>query len=161
MSLGTFIGGPYSGVYGSGPTAMGLVRDGFRYRQDVAESEVRGDAYGDSILDTFYRGGNAFLTLVGCEYSKMTGLAFLFGGGTFGNMGLVGRSSESQVAVAVVLSATSGTPAAASPASVTASKAVVTSSVDLDFASRLREVPLTLRLFPYTSSSNTVWATVT
>lgn len=164
MSLGTFVGGPYVTAYGSGPTSIGLTEDGIRYRQAIHKAAVRADAYGDSVIDEFYRGGDVHLTLVGLEYGAgLKALLYPFSPtpGQIGKMGLVGRSVESQIASAIVLSAIAGTPAATNPASLTAAKACIEGEVDFELAARLRRIPVTMRCYPYTSNSETVWCVVT
>jgi hypothetical protein len=56
-----------------------------------------------------------------------------------------------------------GTPAAAAPASLTATYAVTAAGQDLQmtFHTVLREVPLVFQLLPYSSSGKTVWFILT
>lgn len=154
MSLGSFVGGWYTGAFAA--SALGLTRDGFRYRQDILAQEIRGDAYGDSIIDMIYRGGNAMITLVGIEYDSMATQAFSVGGAA-GRMGVVGRLFEPNTAGSLVL--TRGSAATtATPTTVTASKGNPVGQLEFNMENRLREFPLSFQLFPYASGGNTVWS---
>jgi hypothetical protein len=159
LSLGNFIGGPYTLVHGSTPVSVGLLQDGIRITTEFSLAPFSGDQYGDSVLGAFYRGGNTFVSFGGLEYTSMLPSVFQQSAGTPGRMGLVGREIESQFAQPVVASAVSGTPAATSPATVTASKAGMTGQANWEMASRLRTLSVQMQLFPYTASGNVVWYT--
>lgn len=159
MSLGTFIGGPYTLVHGSTPVSVGLLQDGIRISTDFAMAPFSGDQYGDSVLGAFYRGGNTYINFGGLEYTAMLPAVFQSSVGVPGRMGLVGRELESQVSQPVVASAVSGTPAATSPATVTSSKAAMMGRADWEMASRLRTLSVQMQCFPYVVSSNVVWYT--
>jgi len=160
MALATCISGPYTATWNS--SDVGQQEDGFRLRQQVNKQIVRSNSYGDSAIDGVYRGGDVFLSFTGIEYSAAK--AVLWPYGSFGTMGQVGRLDQgSSLAAAAVLTAVAGTPAAATPASLTASQAIIDENLnsELLFASRLRVVPITMRCYPYTSSSNTIWFSTT
>lgn len=163
MALASLISGPYSGTWNS--TDVGQQEDGFRLRQQVNKQTVRSNSYGDSAIDAVYRGGDCFLIFTGIEFLVMKAVMWPYG--AFGVMGQVGRLDVgSSIAQAAVLTAVSGTTAYAASgavATLTATQSIVDENLNAEmaFASRLRVVPVTMRLYPYTSSSNTVWFTVT
>ncbi len=151
MGLVALIAGPYTGTWSG--TSVGLVDDGFRLRLGVNKELVKGDAYGDSAIDGVYRGGDVFLTLTCIEYGAA--IAVFWPYGTLGVMGQVGRSDVgSTIAAATVLTVVSGTTAASTPASLTASQSIISEdyNAELAFRSGNRPVPITLRCYPYSST---------
>jgi len=165
MPLGTFIAGPYAGTYNAG--ALGLTQDGFEVRLR-AEHELIADSdvYGQSVIDMVYRGGNCLVSMLGIEFGKMGNKSAIWPYGAinnttlgsvpaFGFMGTVGRLAVgSSMIKAFVLTAISGTTAAASPATMTANQAIQADGAEAQYmmTSRNRVVPLTLRLLPYTTT---------
>jgi hypothetical protein len=147
MGLDTFIAGRYSSTYNSVDT--GISETGYEIQFESKAREIaESDAYGESIIDIIYRGGN--------HYCQFTSLAYKAGStspfwpwGSLGVMGVIGRIG-SNVASAHVLTAVAGTPAAAAPASVTAAGAILApnSPARLLFNSVLRTVPVRLLYLP-------------
>ena len=159
MALLAVIAGPYSNTYSG--TSLGAVEDGFRVRQSVNKEVVnKSDSYGDSAIDGVFRGGDVLITLVGLEYTAA--MAAFWPYGVFGIMGQVGRMDVgSTIAAATVLTAISGTTAAATPTSLTASQTIIDENFnqELLFRSGQRNVPITLRCYPY-SSTGIRWFTI-
>lgn len=121
--------------------------------QRVSKRLITGDAYADSAIDGIYRGGNVFLTFVGMEYASAIAVFTIYG--AVGILGQVGRLDVgSTIAAATVLTAVSGTTAAAAPATLTASQSIIAEDLNMElvYASKERYVPLTLRLYPYSST---------
>lgn len=124
------------------------------------------DLYGMSTIDAVVRGGDAFYQANFREYKagSLTQFTTPFGG----TLGLLVNAANpigvlaSGLAKALVLTSTTGTPAAAAPATLTASKALLAENypVKLLFDSRLREVPIRMRLYPYVST-DTIWFSTT
>lgn len=163
-NLGTFIDGAYGGTYDA--VSIGPTENGFRLRKSVSGRTIEeSDQYGGTLLDYFYRGGSCRLSCDAMEYKPGTIAPFW----PWGAMGQVITSANpigrraSDVAKAVVLTSTANTPAAAAPASLTATYAIVAPGQDLnlDFHTVLRTVPIILQLLPYASSGNTVWFVLT
>lgn len=150
-----FIAGPYTATWNG--SALGHTENGFALRVSSAAELITADAYGDSVLDGVYRGGNYFVQVVGLEYSSALTAAF-WPYGAFGVHGQAGRLMTA-IAAPLVLTATAGTPAANSPATLTASKAILAEGQNLEtlLACRLRKLPVLWRLLPYTSSGSTIW----
>lgn len=111
------------------------------------------DTYGESTYDLLYRGVDVFYSTTSLEYKAgSTGPSVPFA--ALGLMGVIGQLG-SGVAQALVMTATAGTPAAASPATLTAAAAVLAPgfSPKYLFDSRLREAPIKLQFLPTTISS--------
>ena len=169
MSLGSFIAGPYTSAFNS--SSLGLMQDGFEVSIRPEEELVnQSDIYGDSVIDSVYRGGNCMLSMIGLEFSTLftKSAPWPFGDlntsslPAFGFMGIVGRMAMgSSLTAALVLTSvnttTLGTTPLASPATMTASAAKVAEGTDLRYlmTSRLRTLPLTMRLFPYEATNPT------
>lgn len=158
MPLVSAVSGPYTSTLGA--VDLGVTQDGFRLLMQVSKEAVRGDKYGDSIIDYVYRGGNVNLIARGIEYTKMMNAFWPYG--SLGVMGQAGRMDQaSSLTGSAVLTAVAGTPAASTPASLTGQQSTVDQNFrgDLEFASKLRSVPLGLSLLPYSSGGNVVWFT--
>lgn len=161
MALAAVIAGPYGAAWGSGPTSLGMSEDGVRLRQQVSKQLITSDSYGDSVIDGVFRGGQVFMTMVGIEYAAA--VAAMWPYGALGVMGQVGRLDfGSSVAQQAVLTAVSGTTASTAPATLTAAQTAPDENLnaELQFASRARYVPVSLRCYPY-SSSGVRWFSTT
>jgi len=164
MALGTYISGAYTGTYNA--TAIGQTNDGYTLSVGAkAEMIDSSDAYANTTLDFVWRGGQARMRFTAKEFTAGN-QAILWPYGSFGVLsstsGPVGRLA-SDIAAAFVLTATANTPAATSPATQTASKAILSPDYETQtlFDSRLRQLPIELMLLPYTSSSNVIFASRT
>lgn len=165
MALGTFIAGRMSAVYNA--VDVGITRQGHEIEiQLKAELIDETDLYGLSVIDAILRGGDAFYNAVFREY-KAGSISCLTTPFT-GTLGVLTSAAAplgtlaSDKALALVLTATTGTPAAAAPATLTASKALLAENypVKIISDSRLKELPIRMRLFPYVST-NTIWFSTT
>ena len=156
------ISGSYSVAWNS--TAMGKDESGVRLISRNHQAPVRSDYYGDSLLDLIYRGQDVSAMFTSLEYSNSPLGAGWPWAATWGQMGVVGRlACGSSIAQPLVLTAVTGTPAAASPATITGSKAIVAEghSLELLFANQVRTVPLAWNLLPYTSGDTVLWFSTT
>lgn len=163
MALDTFIAGAYSASYAAAD--VGVSRTGYDLQHTPkAEMVDETDAYGLSTVDWIYRGGDAFVNFTSRAYKAGSIAAFW----PYGALGVISTSAApiarlaSAIAGAFVLSATANTPAATSPASLTANLALLAPNFDarLLYDSRLRDVPCRLQLLPF-SSSGIKWYTLT
>lgn len=150
MALDTFVAGAYLHTFAG--ASSGLSEDGYTLDQEMPQEEVRGDYYGESVIDAVIRGGNVLLQFDSLAY-KAGSIAAMLPGSSLGAMPQPGLLAT-DLASASVLSATAGTPAANAPASLVASKSLVApgQNSQLRYQSRLRKVPVRLRLYPYISS---------
>ncbi len=162
MPLATLIAGRMSATYNS--VDVGITRQGHEIEiQLKAEMIDESDLYGLSTIDALLRGGDAFYSATFREYKagSISVLTRPFGG----TLGLLTNAANpmgvlaSDKAQALVLTATANTPAASSPASLTASKALLAENypVKIVHDSRLKELPVRMRLYPYASSSDTIF----
>jgi len=164
MALGTYIAGAYTSTYNA--VSVGQTNDGYTLGVSAkAEMIDSSDSYANTVLDYVYRGGQARLRFTAKEFTSGN-QTILWPFGSFGVLsstsGPIGRLA-SDIASAFVLTSTAGTPAAAAPATQTASKAIISPDYETQtlFDSRLRQLPVELMLLPYTSSSNVIFASRT
>lgn len=158
------IGGRYSCTYNA--VDVGISEEGYRIFAALKEEVINeSDAFGGSLLDYFYRGGDWSIQAESKEY-KAGSISPFWPWGALGQMtgsgAPIGRLASS-VAKALVLTAVAGTPAATSPATVTAANAVLAPGQNgsLLFNSKLRRVPIFLAMLPYTSGGNVIWLVTT
>lgn len=154
----TFIAGQYTVTYNG--VAMGIMEgdDGVPTIEQTSHGEeIRNtDAYGKSLIDVIYQGADWFAQYMCMEY-KAGPISAFWPFGAVGVMGVIGRI-EQDLAAALVLTAIAGTPAAASPATLTAAKAILAPGFNtkLLYGPTLRKVPIRQVLLPYVSGS-TIW----
>jgi hypothetical protein len=171
VALDTFVAGRYSNTYNA--VDVGISDQGINLQQESRWEEIASsDAYGDSIIDGVYRGGNVFFDYE-CKAYKAGSQTPFWPWGTLGVMQAVGSAPTpigrlaSGVASATVLTAVAGTPAATSPATLTASKSILApnSPARLLFHTRLRQVPIRLLALPSDATNGgtttTTWFTTT
>ena len=161
MALDTFVAGRYSTTYNS--VDVGITEEGYELQQDAkAQQIVPSDAYGDSIIDLVYRGGDVYLQFEGKAY-KAGAITPFWPWGALGVMGIIGRLA-SAVALSTVMTATTGTPAAAAPATWTGLLSILAPNnpARLLYNSKLRTVPIRLLILPGDSGGGVIkWFTQT
>ncbi len=174
MPLITVTAGRYSGTYAAsnyGQTLdMGLTNDnGYELSWVTHQDEVRGtDAYGNSLLQTIYRGADWRLRALFKEYRQANMNAAWNFGRAANNalspvMGVIARLGT-DIGHAIVLTSTAGTPAATNPTSLTALSVVSAPGANhsIGFTSKERTVPVELVLLPYDIGGGTpAWFTCT
>jgi hypothetical protein len=151
----SFISGAYTATYNA--TTLGRIQAGFNVIHSVNKQLVTGDNEGRAPQDAVMRGHNCLITftLMEVEVNSAIKLAYWPWSATFGNYGTVGRTDVgSSLAKQLILTAVAGTPAATSPATLTAPLAICAEDqpIRVSFAPELRAVTLTMRLYP--SSGN-------
>lgn len=152
MALDTFVAGQYTTTHNA--VSVGITEEGFELQQDSkAQNVTPTDAYGESIIDFVYRGGDVYIQFEGKAY-KAGSIAPFWPWGTLGAMGVIGRLA-SNVASATVMTALAGTPAASAPSSVTTTLTILAPNnpARLLYNSKLRTVPVRLLVLPYDSGS--------
>lgn len=148
MAVDTFVAGAYTSTYNA--VAVGIQKEGFELQKEFRGEEIaESDVFGESLIDFIHRGMRVYLQFEGLAY-KAGSITPFWPWGALGLVGVVARLA-SNVAAAHVLTATAGTPAAASPATLTASKAILAPNnpASLLFNSKLRTVPIRLALLLY------------
>lgn len=170
MATSNFIAGKYTITFGATPGAVGQTRDGIRTNYTIFKQLITGDSFAQAPQNAVYQGAELFTQFTAIEYNaaKMGALLFPYSGtpGTYFDMGLIGRldvldlALTNNIAQQLILTALAGTPAAASPATITLPLSVLAEGfpVEILFAPALREVPLRLRQYPNASG---VFGTVT
>lgn len=169
MGLGTFIAGRYTGTYNA--VDVGICKEGYELELDTELDDIgETDAWGGTVIDGIWRGGNCHLQFTSEEAGAGALASFWPYGGALGSAGVLGILVDtaaatpfpmgqlaSNIALAMLLTVVAGTPAAASIATLTASKALLAKNYNgkLLFNSKLREVPVRLRCYPYTSGTVT------
>lgn len=182
MALITAVAGPYTTTYspgagatgaGAGALAQGITADdGFTLRWTIHKQRIGNDGtdqYGQSLLESIYRGADWMLNYLCREYSiNNTNAAWPYGRvaavALSPQMGVIGRADDQQsISGAVVMTAVTGTPAATNPATLTAAHAIAQDGIQyaLSFTSKIRETPVHLKLYPYDSSGNKIWFATT
>jgi hypothetical protein len=162
MALESFVAGDYSSTWdpvgGTAATDLGVTEGGYEISvRHEGEAIGETDRYGASVVDGVHRGYNVACQLTALEWTAGVLLAaFPYSavigatGAGYLSAGVIGRL-WSAVAGPMVLTATSGTPAAAAPATLTATLAIVHEGFDfrMVFDSKLRKTPLRFRFLPY------------
>lgn len=178
MALDVFVAGRYSGAYNS--LDVGITRDGFELTIDTELEDIgETDAWGRTVLDALFQGANCFVQFVSTAWKSGSLAAFYPWGGALGGAGVLGvlydstqtakapiATLASAAALPLVLTSTAGTPAAQTGPianTLTASYALLAKNNNsrLLFNSKLREVPVRLRLYPYSSGGITRWFSYT
>lgn len=174
MALGTFIAGRYSSTYdppgGTAAADVGIAEEGYELSWTYSvEPIAQSDSHGDAFMDGVFRGiSNCFIQANSLEakagsYNPVTPWSILAPSGTtYLGPGVIGRLM-SDVAGILILTSTAGTPAVSSPATMTATYAILAENYDvrLLFHSKLRKVPIRWRILPYSDSGTIKYVTAT
>lgn len=165
-ALATFIAGRFSATYNA--VDVGITRQGHEIEITLKQETINeSDLYGLTTVDAVVRGGDAFYQAEFREYKSGSISCFTqpftaAAGGIFSTAKPIGGLA-SGLAQALVMTATANTPAAATPATLTASLALLAEGypVKLLFDSRLRPVPIRMQLYPSVSTGTGTWYTQT
>jgi hypothetical protein len=164
MALITPVAGAYTATYeapGGSALALGIQDDnGFELSVVPKGQDINlTDQYGMTLLDGIYRGMDCRLRHKTEEWSD--GLMAVLT--TYGDviadpspsfaLGVVGINYVT-LSGTLVLTSTSGTPAATSPATLTATQALLSANNNftIGFTSKIREVPIEYMLLPYAAT---------
>jgi hypothetical protein len=183
MALIVAVAGAYTGTWtpasvggasgaGGGAAALGILSDDGWELSWVVHQQMIGsdgtDRYGQSLLETVYRGADWTMRFRCREYGTAAmNVAWTWGrvagGGALAPlMGIISRLGET-IAGAIILTNTTGTPAAGNPATLTAAECQMASGTvfGTTFTSKIRELPIHVVMFPYVSGADIVWFTTT
>ncbi len=145
------IAGPYTVTWNS--TSVGIFLGDENVPsiivRNLEEPIANSDKYGKTKIDGIHMGQMWIFQGVLMEYSKGTPVVDPFG--TFGSaLGVIGVLRWT-LAKALVLTAVSGTSAAATPATLTSNKTIQSADFDakVTFGPQLRVVPIRLDMLPY------------
>lgn len=169
MALDTFIAGRYSGTLGA--VDLGITGKGYELQCDFELDDVgESDAYGMTVIDGIFRGGQCHFQMECLAYKAGGIAAFWPWGGALAAAGVIGILVNPGVgnvpigvlasdhARSLVLTSTAGTPAVATPATVTATKCLIAKNNNgrLLFNSQLRTVPIRFRSYPIDAGSGVI-----
>lgn len=175
MALGSFVAGRATGSYDppGAPAAadIGLTEEGYTVSaQHALELVERSDGHGAQAIEGIWQGltnvqiSGRFLEWKNAVLSLLYpyGAVVTATGASYLGPGVIGRLATA-VAGALVLSAVAGTPAAATPASLTALFASVAENFPVEWAldSRLRRTNFRLRVWPYDDAGITKYIAFT
>ena len=161
-ALGVFVAGAYTGTYNG--VATGMTRQGHELEFTLKQETINeSDLYGLTTIDAVLRGGDCFYQAEFREYKAGSLACFTTPftgsvGSIFSAAKPIGRLASSE-ALALVLTSVANTPAAATPATLTASQALLAEGypVKLLYDSRLRPVPIRMQLYPTVSGGTGSW----
>lgn len=177
MALGTFATGPYTATYDAtgaasgtpGQTAepgardIGIVQNSHRFTRTAAGEDVANtNLFGDTVIDSIYRGGQCFLTATIKEWKPYVRDILWPYAVEFGDVGTIGKLL-SDMAGKIVLTPLAGTPAYANDGKIiTYGKAILSPqhNTEIMYGPVQRDVALVFRCFPYYTSGETpklVW----
>lgn len=150
-SAAVFVAGPYNVTLGG--VSLGLMRGGeqspmveiSRFNQPIDNTHV----WGRTRVGAVTLGGAAFANLVMMEYLTAAN-AVVWPYSTYGTCPPVGTEEYDSLAAAMVFTAALGTMAASKPATLTATKAIISEDFPVRYSLGpiLREVPLRFVLMP-------------
>lgn len=136
------------------PSWLGASERGFSLRTSLKAEQVEGDLWGGSVVDIIYRGADVMLQFTSIAFRPSV-VSAVWPWSVLGSMGTIGRLG-SVIGGSLVMTAAPLTPAAGNPVigqvvinSLTAANAIFEGTSELIFDSRLRKVPINLRLLPF------------
>jgi hypothetical protein len=153
MSVGgeVLIVGPYTATWNG--VALGLFQGEGGLPTITSVGKAKGIAstnlYGLTTIDSIHLGRDMFFDAILMEYLK--GVAALWPFDDWMGLGLPVGTLKRALSQPLVLTAVAGTPAAASPATLTMSKAILADDHQgkIIYGPEVRTVPLRMQLFPY------------
>lgn len=169
MALVTIISGRYSGTYtipAGSPVDIGIMKSpGYKVGFTPAWRWIDStDAYASQIVEGVWRGWQSVtLDCISEEWKTQPlrasnpAAAYAPSGATNFDAGVVGRLATA-LAGAIILTSTSGTPAAAAPTTTTFSLAVVRPGFSMEwiYDSDIRECPFSFQILPVTDGGSPV-----
>ncbi len=159
-------GGALDSGVGSVPSWVGMSRTGFTLHTQSTAEVVEGDALGGSVIDLIYRGGNVFLSWDAISF-RPGAIVPSWPWAMLGSVGTLGRLG-SAVGGTLFMAAAPLTPASGNPTvgqliinSLTARNAILAENFRMDwlFDTRLRRIPVQMRLLPFVLGSYAVQPT--
>ena len=165
--LASIVSGGYTATYAS--SDIGQQEDGFRLRIAYHKEEVKVNGYGDMVIDSFYKGGNCFLSGICIERDKVVKKNAMCVANPYnlgndgatrglGFVGVLGRS-DFTLTSALTLTAIATLPSASSIATITATNAIIEKELSSEIAlsNRASYFSVTFRLYPFRDSGNDMW----
>lgn len=165
MALGTFIAGRFTGTYNL--ASLGILEEGWRlswaWHKEIINNT---DAYGDTPIDAVYRGASVWISgifkevLAGTTTAVAPYNSYAPSGASAFAIGTIGVL-DSATAKSLVLTSTAGTPAVATPATLTATLAVMDNEFTTEqlWGPNHRKTPFRFMLYPYVSATTIFFST--
>lgn len=144
----SFLAGQYTATWNSLALGQTLAGHGLNHQRLV--QQIRGDTYAETVQDAINQGADVYFDMELIEANAACLPTILWPlSGTVGSQGLVGLLDSGKW-MSLILTAVAGTPAAATPASITAARTLIKENFNVRqmFAPKLRTVPLQLRAYP-------------
>lgn len=163
-----FIAGGYTAVYNS--VTIGQVESGFRIDHSLFKRLIIGDNFAEGPQDAVNRGAAVFCSFAMMNWDTVVGSAALraiwpYGSSYLDHTEAVGKLDVgSSLVKSLVLTAITATPAAANPATLTLTNAILAENfnVSILFAPDLRTMPVRMRAYPSQSAIiNGTWQDAT
>lgn len=146
----SFIAGRYTVSYDAG--AVGQIEAGITLEHAVFKQLITGDNFAQTPQDGIFQGMEVFAQFALLEYNAAKAAAALWPyGSTYLTMDtVIGTLDVTVNAKTLLLTALAGTPAAATPATITMNEAVLQEGFvsSIIFDPNLRTVPLRMRIYP-------------
>lgn len=164
------VSGSYTATWQA--AALGMTEDGFTITWSFETEDVTTDSYGDTVIDSVYRGGNCFVEFTLKEWlaAGVEHLITPWDQTNFGGVGTVGRmavngNGTTEITEPLVLTDVDGTPAA-NASNITTPvwtfhETILDNAHEVTFAlnNRHRVIPIRLRCYPTSQSSVVRWWT--
>lgn len=153
--LASFVAGAYTGTWNG--TSIGLTKEGYRLRLQYGTDDIDStDAYGKTLIEQFFLStsvaiGGIFMEYKAGSVAPVTPWYPLVATGAL-DLGIISRAA-SAIGKTLVLTSTTGTPSAASPASLTAAVAIQAKgfNVEMLYGPTHREIPFLFTIIPVTT----------
>lgn len=158
LELGPVVSGPYTGDYNS--VDLGVQVEGYRLALEYLGKPInQTDLYGETMIDFVKMGLNGRIQWRSWKYDPQAAGPLTPFGTVFGQVLAAANpmgASARNAAAALTLTAVANTPTATTPASLTASKAILApgTTVERLFGTEPTQTPITMQLLPYESTSN-------
>lgn len=176
MALDAFVAGRYLGTYNA--VDVGSTDEGYEIQQESAwENITPSDAWGDSIVDGVYRGGNVHIQFLSKAFKagsttpfwpwETIGVMQTYGGAAVTPIGRLASAVAQAMALTNVPGTAYNTTGALVIATLTATKSILAAgfSANILFNSKLRKVPVRLMCLPteatVSSATKTTWFVTT
>lgn len=150
-----FMAGAYTVTYNG--SSIGQIESGIRITWQDRKQLITGDNEGRTPQDAVFQGKECFVEFTLMEYDNAQALlAFWPYAAAFGDQGVIGRL-DSSIVKQLIFTAVPGTPVATSqtggPLTITMAYAVLAEDypIRIPFASRLRDIPVRMRVYPSSS----------
>jgi hypothetical protein len=166
MTIPATISGPYTATYNA--KAVGMTRDGFRLSHEHFKRMITADQFGDTPLNSIYRGRAQFVEfeIVEAAAAAIAEMIEPYTSVTLA-LGAIGQSdmtigSCTGASKALVLTRI-GTGCNTTPASLTLNNVILAENypVNILYGSDLRQIPVRLRSYPALVSTAMIFGTIT